>query len=92
MTYVAPLASSQPRVSWRSGSPASRAAAWRSISKAIARSTERSEFMFLTSTRVPKGSVPRGRSETLASTRIWPFSISASETPIVRRRSRSSSA
>ncbi len=35
MTYVAPFASSQPRVSWRSGSPASRAAAWRSISKAI---------------------------------------------------------
>ena len=35
--------------------------------------------MFLTSTRVPNGSVPRGRSETFASTRIWPFSISASD-------------
>ena len=92
MTYVAPFASSQPRVSWRSGSPASRAAAWRSISKAIARSTARIEFMFLTSTRVPKGSVPHGRSDTFASTRICPFSISASETPIVRSRSRSSSA
>ena len=38
--------------------------------------------MFLTSTRVPNGSVPRGRSETLASTRIWPRSMSASEAPI----------
>ena len=44
----------------RSGSPASSAAAWRSISNAIARSTERNEFMFLTSTRVPNASVPRG--------------------------------
>ena len=34
--------------------------------------------MFLTSTRVPNGSVPRGRSETFASTRIWPRSMSAS--------------
>ena len=37
--------------------------------------------MFLTSTRVPNGSVPRGRSETLASTRIWPRSMSASRRP-----------
>ena len=48
--------------------------------------------MFLTSIRVPNGSVPRGRSETFASTRIWPFSISASDTSIARSRSRSSSA
>ena len=34
--------------------------------------------MFLTSTRVPNASVPRGRSETFASTRIWPRSMSAS--------------
>ena len=38
--------------------------------------------MFLTSTRVPNGSVPRGRSDTFASTRIWPRSMSASLTPI----------
>ena len=48
--------------------------------------------MFFTSVRIPKGSVPRRRSETFASTRIWPFSISASETSIARSRSRSSSA
>ena len=48
--------------------------------------------MFLTSVRMPNASVPRGRSETFASTRICPFSISASETSIVRSRSRSSSA
>ena len=40
--------------------------------------------MFLTSTRVPNASVPRSRSDTLASTRIWPRSMSASEAPIVR--------
>ena len=38
----------------------------------MARSTERNEFMFLTSTRVPNASVPRSRSDTFASTRIWP--------------------
>ena len=48
--------------------------------------------MFLTSTRVPNGSVPRGRSETLASTRSWPRSMSASEAPIERSSSWSSSA
>ena len=48
--------------------------------------------MFLTSTRVPNGSVPRGRSETFASTRIWPRSMSASEAPIERSSSWSSSA
>ena len=58
----------------------------------MARSTARSEFMFLTSIRVPNGSLPRGRRETFASTRIWPFSISASDTSMVRSRSRSSSA
>ena len=34
--------------------------------------------MFLTSTRVPNASLPTGRSETLASTRIWPLSMAAS--------------
>ena len=41
---------------------------------------------------LPKGSVPRGRSETFASTRIWPRSMSASDTPIARSTSWSSSA
>ena len=90
--YVTPRSSSQPRVSWISGSPARRARVWRSISNAIARSTERNEFMFLTSTRVPNASVPTGRSETFASTRIWPFSSAASDAPIVTSSSRSSSA
>ena len=58
----------------------------------MARSTLRNEFMFLTSTRVPKASVPTGRSDTFASTRIWPFSIAASEAPMVTSSSRSSSA
>ena len=84
MRYVACRPSSQPRVSIVSGSPASSAAAWRSISYAIARSTDRNEFMFLTSTRVPKASSPRSRSETFASTRIWPRSMSASLAPIAR--------
>ncbi len=48
--------------------------------------------MFLTSTRVPNASVPRGRSETFASTRIWPRSMSASDAPIARSSSWSSSA
>ena len=48
--------------------------------------------MFLTSTRVPKASVPRGRSETLASTRIWPRSMSASLAPMARSSIWSSSA
>ena len=48
--------------------------------------------MFLTSTRVPNASAPRGRSETLASTRIWPRSMSASLAPIARSSSWSSSA
>ena len=92
IVYVMPRSSSQPRVSWTRTSPASRARACRSISKAMARSTERNEFMFLTSIRVPKASVPTGRSETLASTRIWPSSIAASVAPMARSRRRSSSA
>ena len=92
MWYVAWRPSSQPRVSIVSDSPASSALACRSISNAIARSTERKEFMFLTSTRVPNSVAPRGRSDTFASTRIWPFSISASEAPIARMSRCSSSA
>ncbi len=39
------------------------------------------EFMFLISQRVRSSSEPAGRTETLASTRRVPFSISASEIP-----------
>ena len=39
------------------------------------------EFMFLISVRVRSSSEPTGRTETLASTRSVPFSISASEMP-----------
>ena len=52
----------------------------RSISAAIASSTKRNEFRFLSSVRVPSAASPRGRIETLASQRNWPFSMSASLT------------
>ena len=41
------------------------------------------EFMFLSSVFVPSSVSPRGRTETLASQRSDPFSMSQSETPIV---------
>ena len=41
------------------------------------------EFMFLSSVLVPKPVSPRRRTETLASQRSDPFSMSQSETPIV---------
>ena len=63
---------------------------WRSISYSIARPSERSEFMFLTSTLVPSSDVPTGRTDTLASTRIEPSSIFTSETPIACSTARSS--
>ena len=40
------------------------------------------EFMFLISVRVRSSSDPAGRTDTLASTRSVPFSISASEIPV----------
>ena len=46
--------------------------------------------MFLISTLVPSGSVPTGRIDTFASTRIDPSSIFTSETPIAWRTPRSS--
>ena len=52
------------------------------------------EFMFLSSVLVPNAEAPAGRTETLASQRSDPFSMSQSETPIVCRvfRSRSRNA
>ncbi len=46
--------------------------------------------MFFTSTLVPSVSVPTGRIDTFASTRIEPSSIFTSETPIDWRMPRSS--
>ena len=41
------------------------------------------EFMFLSSVLVPNAASPRRRTDTLASQRSEPFSMSQSETPIV---------
>ena len=79
--------------------PASSNPACREISYWMARCTERREFTFLVSVRVPsgtascrgsRGSVPtRARRERLASQRSDPCSIRASLTPRARIRSRS---
>ena len=70
--------------------PDSSRAIWRAASYSIARPSERSEFRFLISQRVPKASVPAGRTETLASTRMDPSSIRPSEAPVATRIPRSS--
>ena len=46
------------RVSWITRSPESSTSAWRATSERTARSTERSEFTFLVSVRVPSTSGP----------------------------------
>ena len=56
----------------------------------MARPSDRSELRFLISQRVPSTVSPRGRTETLASTRIEPSSILASLTPVASRIERSS--
>ncbi len=84
-----PSVSSQWRVSWRTVSPPEIRSTWRSASYSIARPTERTELTFLISHRVPNGS-PGRRTDTLASTRIDPSSILASEAPTARRMARSS--
>ncbi len=55
-----------------------------------ARSSDRTEFMFLISTLVPSASVPAGRTETFASHRSDPSSIRTSETSSDSRSARSS--
>ena len=60
--------------------PSSSTRAWRSISVRIASSTKRKEFKFLISFRIPSSWAPFFRSDTLASQRKWPFSMSPSET------------
>ena len=56
----------------------------------MARPSERTELRFLISQRVPSASLPAGRIDTLASTRIEPSSILASLTPVATRMARSS--
>ena len=50
----------------------------------MAFATKRIELTFLISTRVPSGAVSDGRTETLASQRRLPFSMSPSQTPVYR--------
>jgi hypothetical protein len=88
---VRPAPSSQWRVSWRTFSPASIMSIWRRASYSMARPRDRSEFRFLISQRMPNGS-PGRWTDTLASTRIEPSSILASEAPTARMTSRSSAA
>ncbi len=61
----------------------------RSTSNSIARSSERNELRFFTSTLVPNASLPTGRTLTLPSIRMEPASMSASDAPMKRRTSRS---
>ncbi len=86
---VVPVASSKCRVSWTTLSPASSTPACRVISYRTARSTERSEFTFLVSERVPSTPESRGDSDRFTSQRSEPWSIRTSETPSARSRSRS---
>ena len=85
-----PVFSWKCRVSWTTRAPASSSAACRSISNRTARSTERSEFTFLVSVRVPHSAAPRGASEVFTSQRSDPSSIRTSDTSSARSRSRSS--
>jgi hypothetical protein len=78
---VALRSGSQRRVCSTTASPASTAARWRAISKAMASPTCRTEFIFLTSTLVFNPVAPRGRIEILASTRMVPLSMLQSEAP-----------
>ncbi len=79
---VCPFVSSQPRVSWKRRSPRASASVWRATSNSMARSRDRNELRFLTSTLVPNVSDPTGRMETLPSMRMLPASMSAFEAPM----------
>ena len=92
-----PVSSCQWRVSCRIGRPDVSTAACRCTSYRTARSTERSEFTFLVSVRVPNvcrgpsvsSPVSRGASERFTSQRSEPCSIRTSLTPRPSSRSRS---
>src|SRR5207244_10320156 len=61
---------------------------WRSTSNSIAFCMKRTEFKFLSSTLVPNVLSPLRRTETFASHRRFPFSMSASEAPTHRSEER----
>jgi len=82
MRTVRPAAASQSRVSWWTRSPEARTSACRFASCSSAFATKRIEFRFLISTRVPKGASSESRTDTFASHRMFPFSVSASDTPV----------
>ncbi len=84
-----PSFSSQCRVSWRTDSPLLTMSICRCISYSMARPSERTLLTFLISQRVPNG-VSGRCTLTLASTRIDPSSIFASDAPTARRMARSS--
>ena len=86
-----PLSSSQWRVSCTTLSPACVSVHWRSASYSIARNSDRNEFRFLISARVPNADDPGGRTDTLASIRSDPSSIFTSDTPTASSVARSSS-
>ena len=67
-------------------------ATWRSISWSMARTSDRSEFRFFTSHRVPNSAAPRVRTDTLASTRIEPSSMRPSDAPAATKMPRNSAA
>jgi hypothetical protein len=56
----------------------------------MARPSDRSEFRFFTSQRVPSSAEPSRRTDTLASTRRLPSSMRASDTPVASSTARSS--
>ena len=64
-------------------------AAWRCISKRTARSTDRSEFTFLVSVRIPSPPSPLGDSDRFTSQRSDPCSMRTSLTPRPSNISRS---
>jgi len=72
---------SYSRVCCATTPPPSSNAIWRSRSTVSAFSTYANELMFFTSVFVPSAVSPARRTETLASTRRLPFSISQSEIP-----------
>ena len=76
-----PVATSKSYVCCSTAPPDSHTSTWRATSASIPRPMWLNEFMFLISVRVRSSSLPAGRTETFASTRSVPFSISASEIP-----------
>ena len=86
-------AAASPRCPGRSGAsparpcrPTRRSSICRAISFSIPLAAKLNEFMFFSSVRVRSSSEPAGRTETLTSKRIEPFSSSASREPELDHR------